>query len=508
MDIKKILIALIASTFLYACGDKKEGSANKKVEPKAEAKPSLPDVGGVEFVKVESSGIGVTPQAAVNEALKAAILQVNGTAISSVSIQDNFGLQVSQSHSAQASGSIDAKVDGKINSTDGNYSVKGKYSESAKASEEYSSNDAVRGQAFAERIVQSSKGNISEFKVISMEGPNSKKGYVAKIEARIAKFKKPADSGKIKIVVAPLKSNNKTFNFAGTPVPSDQVLEPLRQRIIDALSQTGRFSILDRQFGSEMDKEFSLISSGQTPSEEMAKMGQALSADLIWIGVVNNFSYNKISRKLQTSDRELVSFNGGWSISQRLVNVATKQIMQSSTLEGKAPSVAPTTLGASVDKNATLQFMEDDIVKKATEAIILRTFPISVVEIDGDTVVLSQGGKSISVNSLYQIYSLGKEIKDPQTGQSLGRLEKYCCDVLIERVTPTMTYGTLKNKKIDLAGVKPNDLQLRELVKNSKNIVQVETVKSGRSAGTGGAMKNFSEEEQPKKKTTVKENDW
>jgi hypothetical protein len=219
-------------------------------------------------------------------------------------------------------------------------------------------------------------------------------------------------------------------------------------------------------------------------------------------------AYNKISRKLQTSDRELVSFNGGWSISQRLVNVATKQIMQSSTLEGKAPSVAPTTLGASVDKNATLQFMEDDIVKKATEAIILRTFPISVVEIDGDTVVLSQGGKSISVNSLYQIYSLGKEIKDPQTGQSLGRLEKYCCDVLIERVTPTMTYGTLKNKKIDLAGVKPNDLQLRELVKNSKNIVQVETVKSGRSAGTGGAMKNFSEEEQPKKKTTVKENDW
>jgi len=392
---------------LTACGQKGEDKTAKsdKTDQADAISKNLPDVGKVELISVSATGIGVTPQAAVNEALKSAIVQVNGTSISSASIQTNFGLQVAQNSAESAESSFSGKAEGKLRSSQGNESVNANYSESAKASNSFSSNDSIRGQAFAEQIVQQSKGNIAEFKVISVEGPDSKTGYTVKIEAKIAKFKGPADSGKIKIVIAPLKSSKNVFSFGGEQVPSNQVLEPLRQRIIDALSQTGRFTILDRQFDSEIQGELGMIASGQTQSTDFAKLGQALSADLIWIGVVNDFTYNKHVRKLQTSDRDLISYSGGWAISQRLVNVATKQIMQSTTLEGKAPEVAPTTLGASVDKNATLAQMEADIIRQATEAILLRTFPISIVELDGNTAVLSQGGKSVTPQSRYKVFA-------------------------------------------------------------------------------------------------------
>ena len=242
------------------------------------------------------------------------------------------------------------------------------------------------------------------------------------------------------------------------------MLDGLRQQIIDALSQSGRFTVLDRQFEGELQNELDMIGAGQTVNTDFAKLGQALSADLVWVGVVNNLGYDKHVRKLQTSDRDLVSYSGGWSVSQRMINLATRQILQSATIQGSAPSVAPTTMSAGVDEGATLRNMQADIVKRSTEAILLQTFPISVVERDGTSVVLSQGGSAVVQGGRYKIYLQGKEIKDPQTGQSLGNMESVCCEVVINRVTPKLSYGTLENVAAKLDGIKPGALQLREAV--------------------------------------------
>lgn len=421
---------------LGACAKKEEAPA----APPAPAGPNLtqvPDVGKVEQVDASASGTGMTPGAAVNEALKSAIQQVNGTTVDARSANLNTFSQVT------------ANLD--VETADGSDSLK--------------ATATVQGSHFAEQIVTQSKGVVSSFKVVKMTPPASKGGvYTVDIAARIAKFKAPADSGKIKIVVAPLRSERSSFVIGGRAVPATEVLGALRQQIIDTLSQSGRFTVLDRQFEGELQNELDMIGAGKTVNTDFAKLGQALSADLVWVGVVNDLGYDKHVRKLQTSDRELVSYSGGWSVSQRMINLATRQILQSATIEGTAPSVAPTTLSAGVDEGATLRNMQADIVKRSTEAILLQTFPISVVERDGMSVVLSQGGNAVVQGGRYKIYLQGKEIKDPQTGQSLGNMESVCCEVVIDRVTPKLSYGTLENVAAKLDGVKPGALQLREAV--------------------------------------------
>lgn len=438
--------ALLAGLILAGCGKKEEAPAAPAgaAGQAAPAGPNLtqtPDVGKVEQVATTALGSGISPGAAVNDALKTAIMQVNGTTVDATSANVNMFQQVTATLDAEVTDGVDtAKLAANATST-------------------------MQGQAFIDQIVTQSKGAVSSFKVVKLTPPASKGGmFQVEIEAKVAKFKAPADSGKIKIVVAPLRSDKASFNIGGRNVPAQEVLAAIRQQIIDSLSQTGRFTVLDRQFEGELQGELDMIESGQTAKTDFAKLGQALSADLVWVGVVNELAYNRNARKLQTSDRELVSYAGAWSVSQRMINLATRQILQSTTLRGEPPAIAPTTLGTNFNEAGLLKDMQAEIVKKATDAILLRTFPISIVERDGNNVVLSQGGSAVAENGRYRVYLQGKEIKDPQTGQSLGNMESLCCEVVVNRVTPNLSYGTLENVQVKLDGVAAGALQLREAV--------------------------------------------
>lgn len=434
---KKLAMVSLLCLGLVACGKKEDAAPVKETAASGPNLTQQPDVGQVEQVDVTASGSGMTPGAAINDALKTAIMQVNGTSVNASSANLNTFSQVT------------ANLD--VETSDGSDSLK--------------ATATVQSSHFAEQIITQSKGLVSSFKVVKATAPDSKGGlYSVDIAAKIAKFKAPADSGKIKIVVAPLRSDRSSFNIGGRDVPAAEVLNGLRQQIIDTLSQSGRFTVLDRQFEGELQNELEMISSGKTVNTDFAKLGQALSADLVWVGVVNNLSYEKHARKLQTSDRELVSYSGGWSVSQRMINLATRQILQSATLQGTAPALAPTTLSQGIDEGATLRNMQAEIVKRSSEAILLQTFPISVVERDGMNVVLSQGGSSVVEGARYKIYLQGKEIKDPQTGQSLGNMESVCCEVVINRVTPKLSYGVLENVTVKLDDVRPGVLQVREAV--------------------------------------------
>ena len=91
-------------------------------------------------------------------------------------------------------------------------------------------------------------------------------------------------------------------------------------------------------------------------------------------------------------------------------------------------------------------------------------FPVTIVSRNGAAVVLSQGGKGIREHARYQVVLMGEELKDPQTGQSLGRAEQPCCVVEIERVTPSLSYGQLSDVVVNLDQAGAGGLQLRELL--------------------------------------------
>jgi hypothetical protein len=323
--------------------------------------------------------------------------------------------------------------------------------------------ESLQSQVFADTVVSQSKGVVSSFRLVKINPPKSQGGfYVVEISANVAKFKVPNDTGKIKLVVLPLKTTQPSFTIGGVQMLASEALGPIRQQIIDSLTQSGRFIVLDRQFSTDIDTELGLIAKGKTDQNDLAKLSQALSADLIWVGTINSLSYEKNVRKLRTSDRDLVSYAGGWSISQRLLNLTTRQLVLSETFKGEFPTILPSTLGPSVNENLSMANVQSEISKKVIDSIMLKTFPISIISLDEKSVVLSQGEGALIEGQRYRVVKLGKQQKDPQTGQSLGNIELDCCDVVINRVTAKLSYGQLENIKGKLEGLDAGTLQIRE----------------------------------------------
>jgi hypothetical protein len=128
------------------------------------------------------------------------------------------------------------------------------------------------------------------------------------------------------------------------------------------------------------------------------------------------------------------------------------------------------------------------------------------------TVVLSQGGQAVTENGRYQIYLQGKEIKDPQTGQSLGNMESLCCEVTITRVTPNLSYGTLDNVKVNLDSAVPGSLQIREAIvaksKPAKEPEKEPEETAPKVAPVTSAEPAKKSATQAPKPSTAKKDDW
>lgn len=421
-----------ALLLLSSCSKKEDLPKPISPPPTSNATAPVPDVGKVDTVPTTADGYGSTPAAATADAMKTAILQVNGATIDTGSVHVKYGLDV----------------------TDGKDAV------------------SLRATSFAESVAQKSGGAITNFKVLTVADPKSSGGqYKVTITANIAHFTAPADNKKIKVVVAPVRFDAASFVIGSETVPAQKVAENIREQVLVALNNTGRFSVLDREIGSDIDQELAMIKNGDAPRAETGKLGQAVTADVIWAGHIDTLAYNRHARKLATSDRELVSYSGGWAIAQKLVNVATRQVMTSDALHGDAPEISPTTMGAGIKSGQVLTRMEAEIASEIVASILARTFPITVVARDGNNVVLSQGGQSVKLGTRYALASMGNEMKDPQTGESLGRMEAACCEVVIDKVTPKLSYGHLENVKISLENIATGGLQVREQVKGVKVVV-------------------------------------
>lgn len=430
-----VLVALTACDRKTESGSAPASSVASAVPAASSAsvRPALGglDVGGVKTVQVTTSGQGATSAEAIDEAIRQAILQVNGVAMSSNAARYRMASQV----------------------------VSGAHSLS------------IQSDGFAQEVVQRSEGALTSFRVLSLSEPSSgasdaaagKKQFTATIEAAVAKFEAPAQAGKLKIVIGPIRTASGSYQVGDRTLSAEQVRETIRQDLMAALGNSGRFIVLDRGVDDALQSEMDLIADGHAPTAELAKRGQAMTADVVWVGTLNQFAYTPQTRRLETSDRPLVSYSGGWSLSHKLVNVATRQVLLSDTLQGQLPATAPTTLSRGVNGAQLASEMRQTLASSALRSLLLRTFPITIASRDGHNVILSQGGQSVTAGARYQAVVLGAEIKDPQTGQSLGRVENACCEVVVDKVLPTMSQAHLENIQIKLDGLQAGDIQLREL---------------------------------------------
>jgi len=505
MTYRLIGLGLVAA-LLAACGEQDAPAAAPAKEKATSALASntpveaaplrgTPDFGGTTQVAREADGIGSTPELAVLAALQSAVAQVNGVRVASQMQGLRAGLHVhvdvddehvgdiradafTQQMIAGSQGAVlgyeilsqdevrqlDEETIARVRASDEGWSFKGSASASASGESSAKSGSASASvkQSYDEKVNVDAKRGASSFDS-DVTHRSMRSYWKVRVRAQIAQYRAPDEQGKPKIVVALPRTKAGSYAVGDGRVSADEVADAIRARLSDTLTQTQRFIVLDREFGDELQAEIDHINSGNVRLQDTARVGQQLATDLILIPTIERFEYPRSVRNLRMSDRQVTSYSGGGRITLRLVNATTGQVVMSDSFDHQLASTGPSTLPRVVNGRNMAAAMMESLSGQIGTSIVTTLFPVSVVSVDGDQVVLSQGGDTVQAGQRWQAVRLGEELKDPQTGRSLGRSEHPCCTIRIDRVAAQTSYGTIEDGVDAMrGGFRPGQIELRQ----------------------------------------------
>jgi curli biogenesis system outer membrane secretion channel CsgG len=336
--------------------------------------------GKMNYIPVDSQGSGVTRKDAIADALRDAVSQVNGAEIAS-----------------ETSSRIKQKI-----------------------SEKNGTEEALLEEEFQEDIKQKTKGMIRSWQVLSeqkAEGEDSL--WTVKLNVYVAQYKLSKQLKRLRITVLPFQISPTVSN----PQLAAQFMESFPNGLVDYLTQSRRFALLDRDFIKNQVQELDFIKRGDVRAEELAKLGNKVGADFIVVGLVEDIFERENVVTMRTTGQQIKNIQTGARVSYRIIDIATTQIKFSDTVN--------------YDPNqgkSTVRNMADYISNLAGQTIVNAIYPVSVVSSVNDQITLGQGGKTIRIGEKFNLVRYGKDIYDPHTNESLGREEIFVGVVKITNV--------------------------------------------------------------------------
>jgi len=201
----------------------------------------------VENKVVTVNGSGATEKEAIYDALKSALEQING-------------LQMSAKEKSSLR-SIFIKKNG--------------------ASSENSE------EKFQQQVKTATKGTIKQFDILSKDQDKDGRWEVS-LEVTVAKYITSQQINRIRLAVIPFRvyqSDNESKIFS----------TQITQSLVNFLTQTRRFAMVDREFTFEQQKELDFLKRDDVPVEEMARIGNKIGTDFIVTGRVEKLIHKTSS---------------------------------------------------------------------------------------------------------------------------------------------------------------------------------------------------------------------
>lgn len=274
--------------------------------------------------------------------------------------------------------------------------------------------DAITSIALENITTMKTRGQIKSYEVL-----NSYCDEECEVDLRviIPKYDSPGLSPdkRRKLVVAPFDGRY-----------GKEFAENLQTHLV----QSRRFAVLDREHNAEYQKEKALLMSADTPLSEKVRLSQVLGLDYLVVGEVAFFDDSRTEINEFTGERKDI-LDLYSEVSYKIINLSTRQVKWQDK--------------AMLDTDLTDLYTASKISRDIVNAI----YPLKVVSNSHNAVVLNQGGKSLEVGELYDVFVLGEKLIDPYTKESLGRVELPVGQVSIVRVTSKLSYASVVSGNIE-----------------------------------------------------------
>jgi len=382
------------------------------------------------FAIREVTGHGSTKELAVVNGLIEAVQQIKGIDISSVKQLQNDFIEVMKS----------------TNGEENDYSALSTKQQS--------------------KILSKTKGRIKSYQIINFEKSSDDLGWNVFLKVEIPMYKTPgiAPHNRRKIAVIPFKTAKEQFNYFKANTPSAEISSQLAQRLVTELTQSRRFSVMDREYIDEYLREKNLILSPDASINELSKVGEVLGVDYLIVGNITDATFNKKAYLIEIIGESRTDYSASFIVDYRIIVMATRQIKWSNTISISLDNSELILIDHDLRQDKLGQSIIITAAKQIVHNAMDNIYPIRVarVEQNSDKIILNQGGVSLAVNELLEVFSIGENVKDTYTGESLGAVETWVATVEITRVNPKMSYA--KIIKGDIAKI-TNGFICRRIIK-------------------------------------------
>lgn len=225
----------------------------------------------------------------------------------------------------------------------------------------------------------------------------------------------------------------------------DRMSQALDGQMISAVQQTRKFTVLAR---SDAD---ALI-------EENAASGKPFAfteSDLTLVVTIDDFqdvtqtaTFASIGK---TATKRVVRF----STVAKLYETKTNKLVETANFQEQNLDTEELLPASSTDGGELSDSLLLSLTRRMSEQIAQRVadvaFPARILAKTGKIVTINRGeGTGIAAGQLWEVFALGEELKDPDTGASLGREEMPVGKVRIQRVTPRTAQGEISGEDLGI----------------------------------------------------------
>ena len=288
-------------------------------------------------------------------------------------------------------------------------------------------------------------GSVKTYEVL--EEKETDDGYEVKVRVTVIDYGPRGDAHRPKIGLMHARTLQPTYSFFGEQVSGAAVSVLFTQRLAVALTQTNKFAVLDRESITEFAREKSLLLSNDAPLEEKAKLAEMLGSDYLLVGTISQAKLERRQKRLAAADYTVNKYKARVVFNYRLILSYSRQIVSAGVVEKyledeQVRALADEQTSAEWDpgqiRDAVFRIVANEVVEK----IIDQLYPVRVAAIQPDgQIVVNQGSDRIEKGSLFGIYTVGEEVFDPDTNESLGKIETLVATIRITRAANKMSFA-------------------------------------------------------------------
>lgn len=259
----------------------------------------------------------------------------------------------------------------------------------------------------------------------------------------------------VKPIVAVSSFDNRSSYRSGADY---SLSNALTDQLTDALIQTDAFVVLERQMLRDVLSEQGFAGGDRVSTSQSARVGQLTGAQVLVMGAVTDFDMTESRRGGGINAGPLRlgrnSQQAHVGLIVRLVDTTSGQVLASQRISGEAQSS-----GASIGLDfgdiqldgsdfqstpmgeATQKALDEAVAFIAREARQVR-FQARVVLVEDGLLALSAGSRNnIQPGARFTVMSVGRELKDPFTGELLGFDQSPIGTVTVNRVLDRVAYA-------------------------------------------------------------------